>query len=131
MRQNLYKPLGVICLTMGLAGIVLPVLPTTPFVLLAGWFFARSSEEWHQRLLASELFGPIIRNWEQHRCVSLRTKWVGLGSMLVAGSASIIFALSSPWARIGTAALMLTGAAVLLSIRTCPATKPPVSSPPQ
>ena len=119
MRRSIYKPLGFTFLALGAAGIMLPVLPTTPFVLLAAWFFARSSEKWHQRLLASDLFGPLIRNWEERRCVSWRTKLVGIGSMLVAGSASIIFALSNPWARLGTAALMATGALVLASIPTC------------
>jgi hypothetical protein len=89
--------------------------------LLAAWFFARSSEQWHQRLLASELFGPMIRNWEERRCVSLRTKCVGIVSMLVAGSASIVFALENPWARLASALLMLTGALTLASIKTCPA----------
>ena len=120
MRRSLYKPLGITFLVLGAAGIVLPVLPTTPFVLLAAWFFARSSEQWHQRLLDSELFGPMIHNWEENRCVSLRTKCVGIGSMALAGSASIIFALSNPWTRLGTGLLMLTGALVLASIRTCP-----------
>ena len=119
MRRSIYKPLGFTFLALGAAGIMLPVLPTTPFVLLAAWFFARSSEKWHQRLLASDLFGPLIRNWEERRCVSWRTKLVGIGSMLIAGSASIIFALSNPWARLGTAALMATGALVLASISTC------------
>ncbi|WP_076000285.1 YbaN family protein [Pseudohalioglobus lutimaris] len=122
MRRSLYKPLGVTFLALGAAGIVLPVLPTTPFVLLAAWFFARSSEQWHQRLLDSELFGPMIHNWEERRCVSLRAKCVGIGSMAAAGTASIVFALSNPWARAGTALLMLIGALVLGSIKTCPAT---------
>lgn len=120
MQRRLYKPLGALFVALGAAGVVLPVLPTTPFILLAAWFFARSSPEWHQRLLASELFGPMIRNWEAQRCVSRRTKWVGIVSMLLAGGASIIFALSSPWARIVTGLLMLVGATVLLSLRTCP-----------
>lgn len=119
MRSSLYKALGIACLALGAAGIVLPVLPTTPFVLLAAWCFARSSERWHQRLLDSDLFGPMIHNWEARRCISLRAKCVGIGSMLVAGSASIIFALSNPWARGGTALLMLVGALVLGSIKTC------------
>ncbi|MEP4149405.1 MAG: YbaN family protein [Halioglobus sp.] len=119
MRRSLYKPLGFTFLALGAAGIVLPVLPTTPFVLLAAWFFARSSEKWHQRLLNSQLFGPLISNWEEKRCVSWRTKLVGIGSMLVAGCASIVFALSNPWARLGTAALMTIGALVLASIPTC------------
>ena len=123
MRRRFYKPLGITFLALGAAGVVLPVLPTTPFILLAAWFFARSSEKWHQRLLDSNLFGPMIRNWEEKRCVSWRTKLVGMGSMLVAGSASIVFALSNPWARLGTAALITLGAIVLGSIPTCKETE--------
>ena len=120
MRRSIYKPLGITFLALGTVGLVLPVLPTTPFVLLAAWFFARSSEKWHQRLLESELFGPMIRNWEEKRCISRRTKLVGIGSMLLAGSASIVFALSNPWARLGTAILMTIGGITLLYIPTCP-----------
>ena len=119
MRRSVYKPLGILFLALGAVGLLLPVLPTTPFVLLAAWFFARSSERWHQRLLRSELFGPMIRNWEQRRCISRRAKRVGLGSMLLAGSASIAFALSNPWMRLATALLMLVGAATLALIPTC------------
>lgn len=119
MRRSVYKPLGVLFLALGVVGLVLPVLPTTPFVLLAAWFFARSSERWHQRLLDSELFGPMIRNWEQRRCISRRAKLVGLASMLIAGSASIAFALSDPWMRLATAALLMVGATTLLSVPTC------------
>ncbi|KZX54830.1 hypothetical protein A3709_07310 [Halioglobus sp. HI00S01] len=120
MKRQLYKPLGFLFLGLALAGIVLPVLPSTPFVLLAAWFFARSSEKWHQRLLASELFGPMIRNWEEQRCISQRSKAIAILSMLSAGGASIAFAMESTTLRAGTALLMAIGATVVLSLRTCP-----------
>lgn len=120
MKRKVYKPLGLLFLALGAAGLVLPILPTTPFVLLAAWFFANSSEEWHRRLLESELFGPMIRNWEANRCISLRTKIVGLLAMLVAGSASITFAIDSKLLKIGTALLMGVGAVTLMLIKTCP-----------
>jgi uncharacterized membrane protein YbaN (DUF454 family) len=101
-------------------GAVLPVLPSTPFVLLAAWLFARSSETWHRRLLDSDLFGPIIRNWENKRCISRRTKLIALLSMGAAGTASITFAMESNLPRLITAALLAIGAAVVLGIRTCP-----------
>lgn len=119
MRRSLYKPLGISFLLLGVAGIILPVLPSTPFVLLAAWFFARSSEEWHNRLLRSELFGNMIRNWEARRCISLRAKLVGLVSMLGAGTASIAFAMQDPTLRIITAVLLAIGGITLLSIKTC------------
>ena len=120
MKRTVYKPLGLIFLLLGVIGIVLPILPSTPFVLLAAWFFAQSSDKWHQKLLNSELFGPMIKNWETNRCISLRTKIAGLTAMGIAGSASIVFAINEPWLKILTGGLMATGATVLLLLKTCP-----------
>lgn len=120
MKRAVYKPLGFLFLALGALGIPLPVLPSTPFVLLAAWCFAQSSETWHRRLLESELFGDMIRRWEAQRCISRRTKAVALLSMLAAGSASITFAMATPAPRLATAALMLVGMVVVLRIRSCP-----------
>jgi len=119
VKKTVYKPLGVLFLGLGVAGVVLPVLPSTPFVLLAAWFFARSSSYWHERLMASELFGPMIRNWESERCVSCRTKLVAIGSMLIAGGASVVFALEDNRLRLVTGLLMLLGCITILSLKTC------------
>jgi uncharacterized protein len=119
LKKSFYKPLGLTFLLLGAAGIVLPVLPSTPFVLLAAWFFARSSPEWHERLLRSELFGNMIRNWDSRRCISLRTKLIALLSMLAAGTGSILFAMESTTLRVGTAILLGIGGLVVLSIETC------------
>ena len=128
VRRRVYKPLGFLFLALGLAGVVLPVLPSTPFVLLAAWFFARSSERWHAWLLASELFGPIIRNWESKRCLSCRTKVVALVSMLVAGGASVVFALEDNRLRIATGLLMLVGCCTILLLKTCKPGQDPVDA---
>ena len=119
MKRTLYKPLGFLSLLLGLLGIPLPVLPSTPFILLAAWFFARSSEKWHSWLLASELFGPMIRNWDDNRCISCRTKVVALLAMLIAGGASVAFALEDIRLRVGTLLLLAIGSATVLSIKTC------------
>jgi uncharacterized membrane protein YbaN (DUF454 family) len=105
---------------LGIIGIVMPVLPTTPFILLAAWCFAQSSEKWHRKLLDSELFGPMIYNWESNRCISLRTKIVALTMMTIVGGASIVFAINSPALKIATVCLLALGAAVLLLLKTCP-----------
>ena len=119
MKRTLYKPLGFVFLLLGLLGIPLPVLPSTPFILLAAWFFARSSEKWHSWLLSSELFGPMIRDWDDNRCISCRTKVVAILAMMIAGGASVAFALEDTWLRIGTLLLMAIGGATVLSIKTC------------
>jgi uncharacterized membrane protein YbaN (DUF454 family) len=120
MKKTLYKPLGFLFLGLALLGILLPILPGTPFLLLSAWFFARSSEKWHQRLLKSELFGPLINNWEQNRCISGRTKAVAMVSMLLAGSASVLFGVESLELKVAGLLLMSVGTATLLSIKTCP-----------
>jgi uncharacterized membrane protein YbaN (DUF454 family) len=121
MRQTIYKPLGLFFLILAVLGVVLPGLPTTPFLIVAAWFFARSSEKWHRRLLDSELFGPLLRNWEQQRCISLRTKTVALVSMLLAGGASVTLVMQEldPLLRLATVGFMALGCATILSIRTC------------
>lgn len=119
MKKTVYKPLGFVFLFLGLLGIPLPVLPSTPFILLSAWFFARSSEKWHQRLLESELFGPMLQNWEQQRCMSCRSKTVALTAMALAGGASVLFAMEDIRLRVATLALMLVGSATVMSIKTC------------
>jgi uncharacterized membrane protein YbaN (DUF454 family) len=121
--KSAYKPLGFLFLALALLGLALPILPSTPFVLFAAWCFARSSERWHKRLLESEIFGPLIRNWEQNQCISRRTKTVAIVSMLIGGGVSIGFALEDTGLRIATGVLMAIGCATILSLRTCKASE--------
>ncbi|MEI6419332.1 MAG: YbaN family protein [Sphingomonadales bacterium] len=81
MRRQLWIAAGCTCVALGAAGVVLPLLPTTPFVLLAAWCFARSSPRLHDWLLAHRLFGPLISNWRQHRAISRTAKRASLASM--------------------------------------------------
>jgi len=69
-------------LGLGLAGMVLPGLPTVPFVLLSAFAAARGSERLHQRLLQDPRFGPMIRDWQAGRTVSRRAKWMATWTML-------------------------------------------------
>ncbi len=119
MHKNIYLLMGFLLLALAGLGFILPVLPGTPFLLLAAWCFARSSEKWHQWLLNNELFGPVIRNWEENRCISLRSKIVALVSMLVVGGASIVFGVDDLWLRGLAVILIATGTVTVLSIKTC------------
>jgi len=69
---NLWFLLGTIFLSLGSIGIFVPLLPTTPLVLLAAACYAKSSPKAHQRLLDNKYFGPMLRNWETNRCLWVR-----------------------------------------------------------
>ncbi|GAB3340574.1 YbaN family protein [Marilutibacter aestuarii] len=97
-------------LALGLVGIVLPGLPTVPFVLLSAFAAARGSEKLHRRLLDDRRFGPVIRDWEAHGAVSRRAKW--LATVMMSLCAGIMF-LTAPrvWmAATGTAIMAVVAA---------------------
>lgn len=118
--MNLFRLLGFTCVAIAAAGVFLPLLPTTPFVLLATACFARSSEKWHRWMQANRTFGPMIRNWESRRCISARAKLAAILSMTVVGGYSVLVAIDSPWLRLAGAALIITGLIVIGRIPTCP-----------
>jgi uncharacterized membrane protein YbaN (DUF454 family) len=119
VHRNIYLSLGFLFVALAGLGFILPVLPGTPFLLLAAWCFARSSEKWHRWLLESELFGPVIQNWEESRCISLRTKIVAITSMLAVGGTSIVLGVDDLRLRVLAVILITAGAVTVLSIRTC------------
>jgi uncharacterized membrane protein YbaN (DUF454 family) len=74
---------GAVCLATGFVGIVLPLLPTTPFVLLAAFCFSRGSERYEQWLLNHPRFGPMVRDWRANGAVPLRAKQFASGMMFL------------------------------------------------
>jgi uncharacterized membrane protein YbaN (DUF454 family) len=97
--RALFFVAGVVALGFGVAGIFLPVLPTTPLVLLAAACFARSYRPFHEWLIAHRLFGPIVREWHEHRSIPYRTKLFAIGMMAGALTVSIVFFVDQPWLK--------------------------------
>ncbi len=110
--------LGTVFLVLGLLGVLLPVLPTTPFALLAAACYARSSESLYQRLLANRWLGPSIMHWRATRSVPRKAKITAVSLVIISFTFSIVWATDNPWIRaiLGLVGLALTG--FLLSIRT-------------
>lgn len=75
ITRPLLASLGLLLTLVGAVGLVVPLLPTTPFLLLAGLCFSRSSPRLHGWLLASPLLGRLVADWERHGAIRPRAKW--------------------------------------------------------
>ena len=91
-RKALYLLLAGVFLVLGLIGVVLPGLPTTPFVLLGSYFLLRSSQRLHQRLMASKLFGGILRDWHVHRGIRPHVRARAIAVVAIVVVASLVIA---------------------------------------
>ena len=85
-----WMTLGILALGLGALGVLLPILPTTPFVLLAAFAFAQSSQRLHDWLLDHNLFGSLIANWRRYGAISRGAKTVSVASMAVVVLVSIL-----------------------------------------
>lgn len=72
----LLKTLGVFFVILGVIGIIIPLLPTTPFLLLAAWFFMRSSEKLYNWMRTNKLFGKYLKNYMDGNGIPLKIKTV-------------------------------------------------------
>lgn len=94
-----YLALGYICVGLAAIGAVLPVMPTTVFLIVAAWAFARSSERLNRWLHDHRLFGPLLRDWEDHgvirppaKIAAVATIALSFGIALLTGSPAWILA---------------------------------------
>ena len=105
-----YAAAAVLCLALGVVGLVVPGLPSTVFILLASAAAARSSPRLHHWLWQHRWFGPMLRDWAQGGRVSRRSKWHA--TLAMAMSAALLWLVPVPWwARalaLGSMAVVLT-----------------------
>lgn len=113
-----YVALLLACLFLVLAviGVVLPGLPTVPFLLLAAWFSAKSSERLHRWLYAHPYLGKLLSDWETQQAISRKSKLMAVLMLLVSWLLMYQY-LKNPWALAGISLLFVSVAAYLLSRR--------------
>jgi len=109
---------GMTCVGLGAVGVVLPLLPTTPFLLLAAYAFARSSERWHRWLMEHKLFGPMINDWNRYGAIDRQTKIVSIISMI--GLIGLSVMLGASRTVIVVQAVVLTASATFIVTRPHP-----------
>jgi uncharacterized membrane protein YbaN (DUF454 family) len=115
---------GLIFFAIGAIGIILPLLPTTPFLLLAAFCFTRSSPRLHRWLHEHPTFGPLINNWNQHGSIDRRSKTIAMFVILLTPVATILIGV--PWWALASQLLVLTAAATFVLTRPSPPRQPKV-----
>lgn len=114
MKRFLYLVLAYLFLGLALLGIILPGLPTVPFLLLTAWFAARGSERLHAWLYKHPHLGKLLIDWEQQRAVSRSSK-VAAVLMLFVSLVVMYHRVENHWLLIGIAVLFVVIATYLIS----------------
>ncbi len=117
-KSILYKTLGIFFVGLGTVGAFLPVLPTTPFLILAASCFAKSSDKWYSWLLNNKQFGPAIRDWEEHRAISKRSRYTALTMVFLFGGYSVFFALDNIYLQLMVSSILGYGVFFICRIRS-------------
>ena len=117
-----YFILGWLFFTAGFIAIFLPVLPTTPFMILALWSFSNSSQRFHDWLYEHRTFGPPLQRWRQYRVIPLSGKLLSITMMSASFTYILIFRELAWWIYTLTGALMLYAAWFVLSKPSRPPT---------
>jgi uncharacterized membrane protein YbaN (DUF454 family) len=87
----LWNALGFFALSLGVVGIPLPILPTTPFIILAAYFFSKGSPRFHRWILQHKKFGKLVRHWEKYGSISMQSKALATILILLALSLPLYF----------------------------------------
>jgi uncharacterized protein len=116
MARGLYIALGWLMVTLGIIGAFVPLMPTTIFLILASWFFARSSPRLEAWLLDHPRFGSTLRAWNDTGAVPRRAKAMACLGMTAGFALFMIGAHPGLWLALGVAGVMLASAFYVVSL---------------
>ena len=108
LKRSVYASLGLLFVALGIVGVVLPVLPTVPFLIVAAYFFARSNPVWAQRLHDHPVYGPSLCDWRDRGAIGRRAKYVAIVGMAV-GVVFTALTIGAPFFLISVAVLATVG----------------------
>ena len=115
MKRIILISLGWLCVSLGFIGIFVPGIPTTIFLIIALWAFAKSSKKLHYWLLHHKRFGPILNNWQKHKVVPRRAKIL----MVVLMSLAVVlfyYSLQNLYLTIGLIIILVSVAIYVISL---------------
>lgn len=118
LRQLFYGALGWLFFVIGIVGVFLPVLPTTPFLLLALWGFSKSSRRLHDYLYFHPRYGRLLREWKEHHAIPLQAKLLAVTMMGLSAAYLIFFSTAPLIGIIAVVTTMVVGAGFILTRST-------------
>ena len=121
--RYVYLTIGLLFVGLGVLGAFLPVLPTTPLLLVSLWAFAKSSHRLETWLLTHPRFGPRLVAWRANRVIPLPVKLTAWGSMIA--SLSIMLITGAPWPALAGAGSLMAIGAVYIATRPSRPPSPP------
>ena len=116
IQRPILIALGLLFVGLAVLGMFLPVLPTTPLLLLALACFARSSERLHGWLLSHRVFGPFLKHWQETRSMPRCAKIGAIVSIVVVGGTSVLFFVKGIELKLVVTAILLIPIVIVLSI---------------
>lgn len=116
LRRVLYVCVGLVCVGLAYLGAILPGLPTTPWVLLASFFFSRSSPRLNRWLKRSPLFGRLLRDWDEHGGIRRPVKVFAVCLVVTVVSLSLAFRDLPIWLKCVIASLALVGICTIIFV---------------
>ncbi|MEA2011166.1 MAG: YbaN family protein [Actinomycetota bacterium] len=105
--RSFFLALGIFFLGLAFVGIAVPLIPTVGPVLLAAYFFSKSSERFDQWLVENRLFGGIVRDWRAGLGFTIRAKSIAIGAIIVTFTISVVFVIDITVIRVGLIALAI------------------------
>lgn len=100
IHKLIFIMLGFLSLLIGIIGIFLPIVPTTPLVLLAAYFFSKGSDRLYRWLTENPYFGEMIKDWERYRIIPLRSKIIATSMIIPSFAFTMIFVNVPIWIKL-------------------------------
>ncbi len=115
-KRGIFFVLGLTMMAVGFISVFLPIMPTVPFIIIAGWSFARSSPRAERWLLEHKWFGPMLRAWRERGAVPRNIKILAVAGLSV-GYGFFWFAVQPGWAVAAMVAVVMIGVGLYVVTR--------------
>lgn len=118
MLRGVYLALGFSLLGLGVIGAILPGIPTTMPIILAAYFFSKSSPRFDSWMVNHKVFGPLVRDWRSGAGFSVRAKAIAIAAIAVTFTITVVWMVEVPGVRIGLILLAMGISAYILWLPT-------------